>query len=46
VHEPVDLLEPTRGARFVALMDRLRPNWQFHRQLLDHLPFNRHTWSY
>lgn len=38
VHELVHLLEPTHNARFVALMDRFMPTWQFHRQALNRLP--------
>lgn len=46
VHELVHLLEPTHNARFVALMDRFMPRWQFHRQVLNRLPVRRETWSY
>ena len=46
VHELVHLLEPTHNARFVALMDRFLPKWQFHRQVLNRLPVRRETWSY
>lgn len=46
LHELVHLLEPTHGARFVALMDRFMPNWQFHRQVLNRLPVRREKWSY
>ncbi len=46
VHELVHLLEPTHNARFVALMDRSMPTWQFHRQVLNRLPVRRETWSY
>lgn len=46
VHELVHLLEPTHNARFVALMDRFMPKWQFHRDLLNSLPLRRETWSY
>jgi len=46
VHELVHLLEPTHNARFVALMDRFMPKWQFHRQALNRLPVRRETWSY
>ena len=42
----VHLLEPTHNARFVALMDRFMPKWQFHRQVLNRLPVRRETWSY
>jgi predicted metal-dependent hydrolase len=46
VHELVHLLEPTHNARFVALMDRFMPRWQFHRQVLNRLPVRRENWSY
>lgn len=46
IHELVHLLEPTHNARFVGLMDRFMPNWQFHRQLLNRLPVRREKWSY
>ncbi len=46
VHELVHLLEPTHNTRFVSLMDRFMPKWQFHRQVLNRLPVRRETWSY
>ena len=46
VHELVHLLEPTHNTRFVALMDRFMPKWQFHRQVLNRLPVRREKWSY
>lgn len=46
VHELVHLLEPTHNARFVAMMDRYMPNWQFHRQVLNRLPVRQEKWSY
>jgi len=46
VHELVHLLEPTHNARFVALMDRFMPKWQFHRDVLNRLPVRGETWSY
>ena len=46
VHELVHLLEPTHNARFLAVMDRFMPNWQFHRQVLNRLPGRREKWSY
>ena len=46
VHELVHLLEPTHNARFVALMDRGMPTWQFHRQVLNRLPVRQEKWSY
>ncbi|HEX9731457.1 MAG TPA: SprT family zinc-dependent metalloprotease [Thermoanaerobaculia bacterium] len=46
VHELVHLLEPTHNSRFVALMDRFIPKWQFYREVLNRLPVRRETWSY
>jgi predicted metal-dependent hydrolase len=46
VHELVHLLEPTHNARFLALMDRFMPQWQFHRQTLNRLPVRQEKWSY
>jgi predicted metal-dependent hydrolase len=46
LHELVHLTEPTHNTRFVALMDRFMPQWQFHRQLLNRLPVRREKWSY
>jgi predicted metal-dependent hydrolase len=46
VHELVHLLEPTHNARFLALMDRFMPKWQFHREELNRLPLRRERWSY
>ena len=46
VHELVHLIEPTHNVRFVALMDRFIPKWQFHRQVLNRLPVRRETWDY
>lgn len=46
VHELVHLLEPTHNARFLALMDRFLPAWQFHRQMLNRLPVRQEDWTY
>ncbi len=46
VHELVHLLEPTHNARFIALMDRFMPKWQFHRDMLNRLPLRRERWGY
>jgi predicted metal-dependent hydrolase len=46
LHELVHLVEPTHNTRFVALMDRFMPKWQFHRQVLNRLPVRREKWSY
>ena len=41
-----DELRGGMDARFVALMDRFMPKWQFHRQVLNRLPVRREKWSY
>jgi len=46
VHEMVHLLEPTHNARFIALMDRFMPRWQFYRQMLNRLPLRHESWDY
>lgn len=46
VHELVHLLEPTHNARFVSLMDRFLPSWQFYRQVLNRLPLRHERWEY
>lgn len=46
LHEMVHLLEPRHGKRFVALMDRFMPNWQFVRQKLNRLPVRHAEWDY
>jgi predicted metal-dependent hydrolase len=46
VHELVHLLEPTHNARFIALMDRYMPRWQFYRQMLNRLPLRHERWEY
>lgn len=46
VHEMIHLLEPTHNSRFVALMDRFMPKWQFQSQQLNRLPVRHETWAY
>jgi hypothetical protein len=46
VHEMVHLLEPTHNQRFVAIMDRLLPQWQSHRDSLNRLPVRHENWGY
>jgi predicted metal-dependent hydrolase len=45
VHEMAHLIEPTHNARFVALMDRVMPNWIQYRQLLNQLPVRYENWG-
>jgi hypothetical protein len=44
VHELCHLLEPTHNARFVALLDRHLPGWQFRRDMLNRLPVKHEAW--
>jgi predicted metal-dependent hydrolase len=46
VHELAHLIEPTHTHRFVALMDRFMPKWQFYRQVLNRLPVRHEHWEY
>src|SRR5579872_689962 len=46
VHEMVHILEPTHGPRFVALMDRLMPQWRLCREQLNRLPVCHEKWTY
>jgi hypothetical protein len=46
VHEMVHLLEPTHSAHFVALMDRLMPQWRVRREQLNRLPVRHEEWAY
>lgn len=46
VHEMAHLLEPTHNARFIVLMDRFMPRWQFYRQVLNRLPLRHECWEY
>ena len=46
VHEMVHILEPTHSARFVALMDRLMPQWCWYRNELNRAPLTHESWSY
>ncbi|MDI9394776.1 MAG: SprT family zinc-dependent metalloprotease [Euryarchaeota archaeon] len=44
VHEMTHLLEPTHNSRFISLMDRFMPNWQFYRDKLNQLPVRHEDW--
>ena len=46
VHELAHLLEPTHSQRFVALMDKFMPKWQFYRDELNRLPVRHEHWRY
>lgn len=46
VHEMAHLLEPTHNTRFLALMERFMPKWEFHRTELNRLPVRHEDWGY
>lgn len=46
VHELVHLLEPTHNQRFVALMDKLMPQWRQFRDELNRMPLSHAEWEY
>jgi predicted metal-dependent hydrolase len=46
VHEMAHLLEPTHNVRFIAIMDRLMPNWRLRRDQLNQLPVRHEEWAY
>ena len=45
-HEMVHLLERNHGDRFIALMNRYLPRWQFFRQKLNQIPVRHEDWDY
>jgi predicted metal-dependent hydrolase len=40
------LLEPTHSSRFMALMEKFMPKWEFHRTELNRLPVRHEDWGY
>ncbi|SNB45225.1 M48 family metallopeptidase [Geobacter sp. DSM 9736] len=46
VHEMMHLLEPSHHARFISLMDKHLPKWQFLREELNRLPVRHEEWEY
>jgi len=46
LHEMLHFIEPSHGERFVSLMDRFMPKWQFVRQKLNRLPIRHEDWEY
>ncbi len=46
VHEMAHLVEPNHAARFIALMDRLLPNWKARREELNRAPLGHVEWEY
>lgn len=46
IHEMAHLLEPTHNSRFIILMDRFMPKWQFYRDKLNQLPVSHENWNY
>ncbi len=45
VHEMAQLVEPTHGPRFIALMDAQLPGWPERRALLKGLPLRHEGWE-
>jgi predicted metal-dependent hydrolase len=45
VHEMAHLLEPSHNFRFISIMDKLMPKWQFDRQQLNALPIRHQPWT-
>ena len=46
VHEMAHLLEHTHNSRFITLMDKFMPKWQFYRDKLNQLPVSHENWIY
>jgi predicted metal-dependent hydrolase len=46
VHEMAHLFEPTHNERFMALMGKFMPKWQFRREVLNSLPLRYENWDY
>jgi len=46
VHEMAHLRERTHNDRFIALMDRLMPQWREYREQLNRLPVRHEKWAY
>ena len=46
VHELLHLIEPTHNKRFVELLNRHMPKWQFHKDELNRLPVKHESWKY
>jgi hypothetical protein len=46
VHEMAHLLERKHNERFIALMDRLIPQWREYRNQLNRLPVRHERWMY
>jgi predicted metal-dependent hydrolase len=46
IHEMAHLVVPTHNSHFVALMDRILPQWQSYRDVLNRLPLRNEVWAY
>lgn len=46
VHEMIHLLERHHNDRFLALMKKFMPNWEFHRTELNRAPLGHVDWEY
>lgn len=45
VHEMVHILEPTHNTRFILLMDKYIPKWQYIKEALNQLPLKHENWD-
>jgi hypothetical protein len=46
LHEILHLIERTHNSRFIDLLDRFMPRWQFYRDDLNKLPVRHEDWVY
>ncbi len=46
VHEMAHLLERHHNDRFIAIMDKVMPQWRLHRNELNGAPLAHDTWTY
>ena len=46
LHELVHIFERTHNQRFIQIMDKLMPNWRFHREVLNSAPLAHEEWTY
>ena len=45
VHEMVHILEPTHNTRFISLMNKYIPKWQYIKETLNQLPLKHENWD-
>ena len=46
LHELVHIIERSHNQRFTLIMDKLMPNWRFHREVLNSAPLAHEEWTY